>query len=131
MQVPIADIKVKRRVRTDMGDISALAASMKRFGLISPIVLNGSNVLIAGGRRLEAARALGWRTINAVIINLPEDVDMLEYEVEENVQRQNFTTEEAAEALKRIQRIQNPGFFRRIWRAIVRFFRRLFKIAGS
>ena len=128
MQVPIADIKVKRRIRTDLGDIDALAASMKRYGLISPIVLNGANILIAGGRRLEAARALGWRTINAVIVNVPEDLDMLEYEVEENVQRQNFTPEEAADALKRIQRIQSPGFFRRIWQVIVRFFRWLFKI---
>ncbi|MDR3160797.1 MAG: ParB N-terminal domain-containing protein [Spirochaetaceae bacterium] len=130
MQVPIADIKVKRRIRKDLGDVSALAASMKRFGLISPIVLTGDNVLVAGGRRLEAARSLGWRTINAVIVNIPEDLDMLEYEVEENVQRQNFNTEEAAEALRRIQYIQNPGFFRRIWRAIVRFFRHIFKIGG-
>jgi ParB family chromosome partitioning protein len=130
MQVPIADIKVKRRIRKDLGDISALAASMKRYGLISPIVLNGANVLVAGGRRLEAARALGWRTINAVIVNIPEDLDMLEYEVEENVQRQNFNTEEAADAFKRIQCVQNPGFFRRLWQAIVRFFRRLFKMSG-
>jgi ParB family chromosome partitioning protein len=131
MQVPITDIKVKRRIRKDLGDIEALAASMKRYGLISPIVLNGANVLIAGGRRLEAARALGWRTINAVIVNVPDDLDILEFEVEENVQRQNFTTEEAADAFKRIQYIQNPGFFRRLRQAIGRFFRRLFKIGNE
>jgi ParB family chromosome partitioning protein len=130
MQVPIADIKVRRRIRKELGDISALAASMKRFGLISPIVLTGDNVLVAGGRRLEAARALGWRTINAVIVTIPDDVDILEYEVEENIQRQNFSTEEASDALKRIHHIQNPGFFRRIWRAILRFFHRIFKMGG-
>jgi ParB family chromosome partitioning protein len=128
MQVPIKDIKVKKRLRKEMGDIDALADSMKRFGQICPIVLSTNNVLIAGGRRLEAARALGWRTINAVIANIPEGVDTLEYEVEENLQRQNFSSEEVAEAVRKLHKIRNPGFFRRILSWLIRFFKRLFKI---
>ena len=101
MLVPVADIKVKKRVRKDMGDISALAGSMKRFGQICPIVISKKNILIAGGRRLEAARSLGWRTINAVVAEVPDELSKLEYEVEENIQRRDFTQEEAeAAALK-------------------------------
>jgi ParB family chromosome partitioning protein len=128
MQVPIDDIVVKKRIRKNMGDISSLAESMKRFGQISPIVLSNNNTLIAGGRRLEAARSLGWRTINAVIARIPGDISKLEFEVEENLQRQDFTEEEKAAAVRKIYKLKHPGFFRRIWNALVRFFKRLFKI---
>jgi ParB family chromosome partitioning protein len=128
MQVPLDDIVVKKRIRKDMGDIASLADSMKRFGQISPIVLNNANVLIAGGRRFEAARFLGWRTINAVILDITGDVSKLEYEVEENLQRRDFTSEELAEATKELHKLKNPGFFRRIRNCLVRFFKRLFRI---
>jgi ParB family chromosome partitioning protein len=127
MQVPLDDIIVKKRIRKDMGDIIALADSMKRYGQMNPIVLNSRNRLIAGGRRLEAARYLGWRTINAVVIDVNGSLPMLEYEVEENLQRQNFTTQELAQAAWRLNKLRNPGFFRRIWNALVRFFAKLFK----
>jgi ParB family chromosome partitioning protein len=127
MQVPIEDIKVKRRIRKDLGDIASLADSLKQYGQINPIAITPSNVLIAGNRRLEAAKSLGWRTINVVIVDLPESVSSLEYEAEENFQRRDFTPEEAAEAARRIYRLRNPGFFHRILNGIIRFFKKLFK----
>jgi ParB family chromosome partitioning protein len=128
MQVPIEDIKVKRRIRKNLEDIEILAESLKIFGQISPIVITSKNVLISGQRRLEAARALGWRTINAVIQEFPDALSKLEYEMEENIQRRDFTPQEVAEATKRIYRLKNPGFFRRILNAIIRFFKWLFRI---
>jgi len=126
MQVPIESIKVKKRVREEMGDISALAESMKRFGQISPIVISSDKVLIAGGRRLEAARSLGWTNINAVIAEITDELTMLEYEREENIQRMNFTPSEEAAASQKIYELQNPPFFRCAWNAIIGFFRRIF-----
>ena len=130
MQVPIESIKVKKRIREEMGDISALAESMKRFGQISPIVISSDKVLIAGGRRLEAARSLGWNNINAVIAEITDELTMLEYEREENIQRANFTPAEEALASQKIHELQNPPLFRRIWNAIVRFFKRVFRKRG-
>ena len=129
MLVPIADIKVKKRLRKDMGDIAALADSMKRFGQISPILVNKKNVLIAGGRRLEAARSLGWRSINAIEVDVSDELTKLEYELEENAQRHDFNSEETTEAIRKIQRLRNPHFLRRIINAIIKFFKRLFKIS--
>ena len=133
MQVPIEDIKVKKRIRQDLGDIAGLAESLKRFGQISPIVINKKNVLIAGGRRLEAARSLGWKTINAIVADIPDELTKLEYEVEENIQRRAFSQEETEEAFRKIYKLQNPSLFRRIFNAIKNFFtgifRRLFKIS--
>ena len=126
MLVPIEDIKVKKRLRKEPGDINTLADSLKRFGQINPIVITKRNVLIAGERRLEAARSLGWRTINAVVADISDELTMVEYELEENVQRRDFTKEEVKEAARKIHRLQNPSFFRRIWNAIKRFFKRIF-----
>jgi ParB family chromosome partitioning protein len=128
VQIPLDDIIVKKRIRKEMGDIPSLAESMKRFGQMSPIVINNRNQLIAGGRRLEAARYLGWRTINAVVMDIGDSLSKLEYEVEENLQRQNFTADEIALAAEKINKLRNPGFFRRIWNRIINFFKKLFKI---
>jgi ParB family chromosome partitioning protein len=130
MQVPIEDIKVKKRLRKELGDIASLAESLKKFGQINPIVITQKNVLIAGERRLEAAKSLGWKNINAVIADVSGDLEKLEYEAEENFQRLDFTPEETAEAVNKIQRLQNPNFFKKIWNTIIGFFKRLFRIDG-
>jgi ParB family chromosome partitioning protein len=126
VQIPIDDIIVKRRVRKDLGDIAGLAESLRRFGLMNPVLVSKRNVLIAGRRRLEAARSLGWKTINAVTVEARDPLAKLELELEENVQRRELSTDEIAEANSRIRKLRDPGFFRRIWNAIVRFFARLF-----
>jgi ParB family chromosome partitioning protein len=128
VQIPLDEIIVKKRIRKEMGDIPSLAESMKRFGQMSPIVINNRSQLIAGGRRLEAARYLGWRTINAVVMDIGDSLSKLEYEVEENLQRQNFTAEEIALAAKKINKLRNPGFFRRMWKGIINFLKKLLKI---
>jgi ParB family chromosome partitioning protein len=114
-----------------MGDIEILSESLKHYGLISPIVISKKNVLIAGGRRLAAAKHLGWRTINAVISESSTELARLELELEENMQRRDFTMDEVAEATKSIYHLQNPGILRRISNMIGRFFKWLLKIEGD
>jgi ParB family chromosome partitioning protein len=127
MQVRIDEIVIRKRVRRNLGDIVPLMESMKKFGLMTPIIINKDNELIAGRRRLEAAKQLGWKTISATVVDKDDPLEKIEMEVEENVQRRNFTTDELADAYTRIDRLKNPGFFRRIWNAIARFFRKLFR----
>ena len=127
MQVPIDEIIVNKRLRKDLGDISSLAASIKKFGQINPIVINRKKILIAGERRLEAAKVLGWKAINAVMVDISDPLEVLEYEIEENIQRQEFSPEETAEASRRIYQLKNPPFFLKIWISIKAFFKRLFK----
>jgi ParB family chromosome partitioning protein len=128
MLVPVDDIKVKKRIRKELGDILSLADSMRRFGQICPIMITKKNILIAGERRLEAAKTLGWRTINVVIAEIPDELTKLEYEAEENMQRKEFTPGEAEDAARKIHRLRNPSLFLRVINAIVRFFKRLFRI---
>lgn len=123
MLVQISDIKVKKRVRKDLGNIDDLKDSLRIYGLMNPITLNSRYELIAGERRLAAAMQLGWTSINANIIDNLTDVDQLEMEIEENNQRKEFTDEELMEGYKRLKRLRNPGFFYRIYL----FFKHLFQ----
>ena len=123
MLVQIKDIKIKRRVRKDLGNLEDLKDSMKLYGLMNPITLNSRYELIAGERRLQSAIQLGWTSINANIIDNLSEVDQLEMEIEENNQRKEFTDAELLEGYKRLERLRNPGFFYRIYL----FFKRLFQ----
>ena len=64
---PIDEIIVGERVRRDMGDIEALAASIDEIGLLNPIVVTPDGRLLCGERRLLAAKLLGWKEIPVTI----------------------------------------------------------------
>ena len=131
MLVSIKDIKVKKRVRKDLGNLENLKDSLRRYGLLNPITLNSKYQLIAGERRLEAAKAIGWTSINANIIDNLTPLSQLEMELEENNQRKEFTDEALLEGYKRLARLRNPSPLRRLWDALVAFFVWLFKTIAS
>lgn len=131
MLVNINDIKIKKRVRRDLGDLEALKNSLRTYGLLNPITLNSKYELIAGERRLQAAKQLGWTNINAVVQSNLSDVEELEMELEENNQRKEFTKEELLDGYRRLEKLRNPSiwrkirlFFKKLFAALVSFFRR-------
>jgi ParB family chromosome partitioning protein len=126
VQVEIKSIRIKRRIRKDLGDIEGLAESLSRFGQLHPIVITRKRILVSGRRRLEAARMLGWTTIDAITIASRDSVQLLELELDENVQRSQLTRDEVEDTIARLERLKHPGFLCRIWRAFVRFWQRLF-----
>ncbi len=123
MLVPIRDIKIRKRVRQDLGNLEDLKDSLKHYGLLNPITINSKYELIAGERRLQAATQLGWTNIQANIVDNLSDIEQLEMEIEENNQRKEFTDAELMEGYKRLQRLRNPGFFYKIYL----FFKHLFE----
>jgi ParB family chromosome partitioning protein len=122
----ISKIKVKKRIREDLGDLESLKQSLRHFGLMNPIIINTKRELVAGHRRLEAAKQLGWKTISVIIIEKQQELEAVQWEIEENLQRKDFTQAEYAKAQKRLNQLRNPNIFVRIWRAIVQFFKRIF-----
>ena len=107
MKVKISDIKVRNRIRKDLGNIETLSDSLNRHGLFSPILVTSDYRLIAGERRLEAAKRLGWKSIEAKVIDDPGEM---------------FTEAELNEGYERIHRLKNPTLKQRI----ANFFRRIF-----
>ena len=122
MKKPISHIVVEElsRIRKDAGDISALENSIRRVGLLNPIVVDEKNRLVAGYRRLTACRNLGWQEIEVTIVNFDGDIlKMLDAEVDENFFRKDFTPDEIISIEKRREeiRLQRRGtLLQRFWR---------------
>jgi len=84
--------------------ISELAKSIAQQGLLQPIIVRtqrGSDYfeIVAGHRRYEACRALGWRKIVCHVLEL-DDKEAFEVTLRENIQRENLNPIEEAQALK-------------------------------
>ena len=103
-EIPLARIRPNSqqpRTNFDADGISELAASIKRHGVLQPIVVSREGdgyELVAGHRRVLAARTAGRTTIPAVI---RDDVrDRLELALVENLQRADLNAIETARAYK-------------------------------
>jgi len=96
MKVPLQAITLGKRHRKDMGDLDALADSLRLNGLIQPIILNSRHELVAGLRRLKAAQRLGWTEIEAHVTDSFDDLlALLKGEYSENTCRKEPTPSEA------------------------------------
>jgi len=85
-------------------DIETLAASIRAQGILQPLVLRRKGKryqLIAGERRLRAAREAGLGTVPAVVRDA-DDEQMLALALMENIQRTDLGPMEKAEAFRRL-----------------------------
>lgn len=64
-------------------NVEAIAASLRRFGQQKPIVATREGVVIAGNGTLEAARRLGWATLDVIYTDL-DDVASAAYALADN-----------------------------------------------
>lgn len=103
--LPLDAIVIGDRVRKDMGDIAGLAKSMKKHGLLHPVVVKSDKTLVAGHRRIEAAKKLGWPSIAVTEIDV---ADLLSAERDENEERKQFTPSEAVAIGRLIEEQERP-----------------------
>jgi ParB family transcriptional regulator, chromosome partitioning protein len=68
--------------------------------LLHPIVINENNELVAGQRRLEACKTLGWIKIACRVVNIS---DIIKGEFIENIARKDFTFSERQAILQEIE----------------------------
>lgn len=101
-KVRIGDILVEDRARADMGEVGALAQSIQTHGLLQPVVIDSNYRLHCGGRRLAAAKLLGWDEILAVQLSELTPMQQLEVELDENIRRKNLTWQEELALTDRI-----------------------------
>ena len=105
--IPIENIfrdENQPRKEFDKEKIEELAQSIKKNGLIQPLILtkkdNSNYVLVAGERRWRAAQIANLKTIPALL--LPQDLDKDEISLIENIQRENLKISEEAQAYQRL-----------------------------
>src|SRR5690606_17622729 len=103
-QVPVESIKRnprQPRLKFNDDELNDLAASIKEHGVIQPLIVTPNNdgtfILIAGERRLQASQRAGLQTV-PVIPRQANNQELLELALIENVQRADLNPMEEAEA---------------------------------
>lgn len=107
-QLPLDDLLVdpdQPRKTMETQALDELAASITRHGVLEPILFrqdksDGKLYIVAGERRLTAARQAGLANIPALLV---EDGNDSEIALVENLLRQDLTAVEEAEALQRLK----------------------------
>ena len=94
------------RSHFDPEEIAELAASIREYGVIQPLLVThaaeeGEYVLIAGQRRLMAARQADLERV-PVIVREASDQELIELALIENVQRADLSPLETAEAYRQL-----------------------------
>lgn len=98
-EILISEIKPnpnQPRKEIDQEKLLELASSIKAHGILQPLIINGNYELIAGQRRLEAAKLAGLKRV-PVAIRTGKESDNLEMSIIENVQREDLNPIEEAE----------------------------------
>lgn len=107
LEVPVGAVEPNpKQPRTHFEDeaLDALAASIREVGVLQPIIVRRSGnayELIAGERRLRAARRAGLATVPAVVRD-SEDSETLREALIENIHRQDLGPIELAEAFRQL-----------------------------
>ena len=103
-KIHLANLQVRKNFNQE--SLEQLSKSIKNNGLVQPIILRKSKKnedfeLIAGERRLRAARILKLDKIPSIVINV-DDKKAFEIGLIENLQRDDLSSVEEAEGYKRL-----------------------------
>lgn len=93
--------------REDMGDVTELAASIARMGILQPILIRpagqaGRYEVISGHRRLQAAAQAGLEQVPCRLCDV-NDEQVAEIQIVENLQRKDLSPMEEARGYQRLQ----------------------------
>jgi len=95
------------RTHFDEDKLMELADSIKKYDVIQPIIVRREDdkiYLVAGERRLKAAKMAKQKNIKAIFL---DSKDFLEISLIENIQREDLTAIEEAEALEQLRDKKN------------------------
>lgn len=93
------------RAALDPARLADLAVSIRQSGVVQPILVRPRGdrfQIIAGERRWRAAREAGLATVPVAVREVP-DTELLELALVENIQRQELTPLEEAQAFQKLQ----------------------------
>lgn len=97
-EIPISKIKVENHPRSETTIPSGFKKTIRKFGMVYPIVVTYSNVLIDGGRRLQALKETGYK--KALVIKMSK-TEKPELELILNLQREDLNPIDKAKAFKK------------------------------
>jgi ParB/RepB/Spo0J family partition protein len=106
--VALDSITVKRdeRQRRDLTDIESLSDSIRRLGLIHPIVITRNLELVSGERRYMACRQLGWTNVPIQYVDELDPATLEAIELEENIKRQDISWQDRVRAITKYHKLR-------------------------
>lgn len=105
-EIEISQISIIDRQRIELGDIAGLAESIQRCGVIQPVILDTTNRLIAGRRRIAACVHLGMSRIPFVHKEKMSEGKLQELELEEDIRRKDRTWQERCIAVAKVHHLK-------------------------
>jgi ParB family chromosome partitioning protein len=109
LEVPVTSLEpnpFQPRTHLEPARLEELAASIRESGLVQPILArplaNGRYQIIAGERRWRAAQSAGLAAVPVTLRNVPDE-KLLELALVENIQREELSPLEEAQAFHRLQ----------------------------
>lgn len=100
----IVNVQIRQQFEDDCNRLQDLAASIRAHGVMQPVLVRpgefGRYMLIAGERRLRAAKMAGLLAIPALVREM-SDAEADDVQLAENIQRKNLTQLEEAQKIQR------------------------------
>lgn len=114
--VPLSHLVASSQPRPLLtAEVDKLASSIKEIGLIQPITVAATTVMhgvaepgwkiVAGHHRVAAVRALGWKEIDAIVIDNEKNLQNELVEIDENLCRAELTNGQRTAYTKRRKQI--------------------------
>ena len=104
---------VQPRKHFDNDSLNELAASIKRYGILQPLLVtpepNGEYFIVAGERRWRAAKLAKLRQV-PVVVRKRKELERLEIALIENVQREDLSPLEQAVSIERLHQQFNFSY---------------------
>lgn len=121
MLIDINKVSVGDRIRKDMGNLDELAEDIKKNGLINPPVVTPEYELIAGERRLQAMKKLGYKQVEVRVMKVEDAEHKLNLEINENENRKDFNKSERIEYARQLERIERVKAKERMGQGVENF----------
>jgi ParB/RepB/Spo0J family partition protein len=125
-EIPLAALVPSRNLRLDLGDLTELGESIREHGVLQPIrvrpVDDGRFQIIAGHRRVAAARLAGLASIPAAVVQ-ETDTGVAIQNVVENLQRENLSPLEIVRGVRELHDSFNmdvPAIARALSKSVAR-----------
>jgi ParB family chromosome partitioning protein len=106
--LPVASLRASRvqpRLRVDESPLEPLAASIRTYGILQPLVVRRASEgyeIVAGERRWRAAKLVGLDRVPVKVVEAESDGKALEIALVENVQREDLDPISRARAIRRL-----------------------------
>lgn len=101
----IVDRETRQRSSLDK-DVETLADSIRKVGLLNPIVIHADGRLIAGERRLAACKRVGLEKLRCTIFEKLPDAKAYLIELLENIARKQLSWQDEARAVLHYHKLQ-------------------------